>query len=185
MSSEAKAYFETVYDETILDVTRYTVSKCGRLDDVQDVVQNVYTAFYRRLLAKGIDIHDVKAYLIKICKNELTHFYRRQKQLGYEMPLFSEDENEIHRKEELASASSIDYEACYENKALVAALWRDIQALPPDTARCLVLFYGYDMSLAEVGSALGLSESNVKNKIYRSWNALRQKYLMKGSGPYG
>lgn len=185
MSSEAKAYFETVYDETILDVTRYTVSKCGRLEDVQDIVQNVYAAFYRRLLTKGPNIRDVKAYLIKICKNELSNFYRRQGRREYEMSLFSGDEDDIRHNEELETSSSIDYAACYEDKVLVAALWRDIQALPPDTARCLVLFYGYDMSLAEVGSALGLSESNVKNKIYRSRNALRQKYLMKGSGPYG
>lgn len=45
-------YFNRVYNETCRSVSRFVVSKCGNMEDAEDIIQNVYTRFFKRISEK-------------------------------------------------------------------------------------------------------------------------------------
>ena len=74
-------YFNRVYNETCRSVSRFVVSKCGNREDAEDIIQNVYTRFFKRISEKGHeDIESPEAFLINIAKFECrTYFSGRKK----------------------------------------------------------------------------------------------------------
>ena len=61
--------FTRIYEETYDDVLKYVVCHCARLDDVNEIIQETYLAFYRAL--KYREIRDSLPYLIGIAKNKI------------------------------------------------------------------------------------------------------------------
>ena len=46
------SYFDTVYAETFGSVSRFVASHAARFQDCEDIIQNVYTRFYKRISDK-------------------------------------------------------------------------------------------------------------------------------------
>jgi DNA-directed RNA polymerase specialized sigma24 family protein len=42
------SYFDAVYAETFNSVSKFVVSHAARFQDSEDIIQNVYTRFYKR-----------------------------------------------------------------------------------------------------------------------------------------
>lgn len=75
-------YFNNVYDMTNKAISRYVVSKCGSLEDAEDIIQNVYTRFYQRISQKGYeDIESPEAFLINIAKFECRTYFSSKKKM--------------------------------------------------------------------------------------------------------
>lgn len=69
-------YFNRVYNETCRSVSRFVVSKCGNMEDAEDIIQNVYTRFFKRISEKGHeDIESPEAFLINIAKFECRTYF--------------------------------------------------------------------------------------------------------------
>ena len=61
------SYFDAVYAETFNSVSKFVVSHAARFQDSEDIIQNVYTRFYKRISEKGFaDIESAEAFLINI-----------------------------------------------------------------------------------------------------------------------
>ena len=43
------SYFDAVYAETFNSVSKFVVSHAARFQDSEDIIQNVYTRFYKRI----------------------------------------------------------------------------------------------------------------------------------------
>lgn len=53
-------------------MSRFVLSHASRFQDAEDIIQNVYTRFYKRISEKGCDdIESAEAFLINIAKFEL------------------------------------------------------------------------------------------------------------------
>ena len=75
-NSGHEEYFNRVYNETCKSVSRFVVSKCGNMDDAEDIIQNVYTRFFKRISEKGHeDIESPEAFLINIAKFECRTYF--------------------------------------------------------------------------------------------------------------
>ena len=80
MGSSHEEYFNRVYEETHKSVSRFVVSKCGSMDDAEDILQNVYTRFFKRISEKGYeDIESPEAFLINIAKFECRTYFSGKK----------------------------------------------------------------------------------------------------------
>ena len=70
------AYFNSVYKETFSSVSRYVVSKCGSIQESEDIIQNIYARFYQRIAKKGCaDIENAEAFVINIAKFECKNYF--------------------------------------------------------------------------------------------------------------
>ena len=67
--------FNDIYDKTYHTITRYVISKCDNLCNVEEIVQDVYLKLYK-LLNKNYAIQDYQSFLLKLAKNELFKYYK-------------------------------------------------------------------------------------------------------------
>ena len=66
--------FNKIYDKTYNKVLRFIVCKCSNMEDVNDIIQEVYLDFYNALI-KEKNIDDFEKYIIGIAKNKVKKYY--------------------------------------------------------------------------------------------------------------
>lgn len=66
--------FDKLYYDTYQDVLKYVVVNCSNIEDLKDIVQNVYLEVLKKLDSKNIQLN--KLYIIGIAKNKLKDYYR-------------------------------------------------------------------------------------------------------------
>ncbi len=177
-SPEIDIYFNNAYAETFSAVSRYVARHASRFQDAEDIIQNVYTRFYKRLCDKGYeDIESAEAFLINIakfeCRTFLSGFIKRRENVK-NMSDFSEEESaaleaELSRDEPLL-------EEIMTNKILAKQVFDDIVKNDETTGRIFYLYFVCDMKLDEIAKKLGLSLSAVKNKLYRTIERQKKKF---------
>lgn len=177
-SSEIDNYFNNAYQQTFGAVSRYVASHAARFQDAEDIIQNVYTRFYKRLVDKGFaDIESAEAFLINIakfeCRTFLSGFIKRRDNVK-NMSEFSEEESaaldaELSRDEPLL-------EEIMENKILAKQIFDDIAKSDETTGRIFYLYFVCDMKLDEIAKELGVGLSTVKNKLYRTIERQKKKF---------
>ncbi len=171
MSSETIAYFEKVYCTSFSDVTRMAVCGCGQLEDVPEIVRQTYAEVYRRICNGKRDVWDA-AVLTSLCRTACSRV------------------NRLRRRHPVCPAASVgqtapqpqrSYASCTSDKVRIMAIWRDIQALPPETAKCLVLYSGYGLECPVVGQALGLTPEQAAIGVEQGL-AVLQRYAAVSEG---
>lgn len=164
---EQNERFNRIYEETRSDLLRYLWVRTNAAPDAEDLFQEVYRKFYIRLSRSVLPILDPKRYLFTIAKKELSRYYlHRAKRTEAEQPM-----------ETLSNVPSED--APIDERLLTEerkdAIWRLLQSEPELNRRIFVLFYACDRSQKEIGEALGLDETAVRQRLYRTRQRIRQK----------
>lgn len=172
------SYFDSVYAETFNAVSRYVVSHAARFQDAEDIVQNVYTRFYKRISDKGYhDIESAEAFLINIAKFECRTFFsgfikRRDKVMA--MSDFSEEESAALEAELSRDQKSL--EDVMSDKILAKQIFDDIMQSDETVGQIFYLHFVCDMKLDDVAKQLGLKLSTVKTKLYRTIERQKKKF---------
>ena len=172
------SYFDAVYAETIGSVSRFVVSHAARFQDTEDIVQNVYTRFYKRISEKGYaDIESTEAFLINIAKFECCSMFagfRRRK--DRDIILSDIDEEQSAAIEAEMSRDQKLLEDIMADKILARQIFDDIMSGDEMTGRIFYLHFVCDMKLEEVANRLDIKLSTVKTKLYRTIEKQKKKY---------
>lgn len=172
------SYFDAVYAETIGPVSRFVVSHVARFQDTEDIVQNVYTRFYKRISEKGYaDIESTEAFLINIakfeCRSMFAGFKRRKDR---DVILSDIDEEQSAAIEAEMSRDQKLLEDIMADKILAKQIFDDIMSGDEMTGRIFYLHFVCDMKLEEVANRLDIKLSTVKTKLYRTIEKQKKKY---------
>lgn len=172
------SYFDTVYAETLNAVSRYVVSHAARFQDTEDIIQNVYTRFYKRISEKGYrDIENSEAFLINIAKFECRTFFSgflKRKERVSAMSDYSEEEETAIEAEMSSNQASL--EDVVSDKILARQIFDDIMKSDETVGKIFYLHFACDMKLDEVARQLGLNVSTVKTKLYRTIERQKKKF---------
>lgn len=164
-----KETFELLYHNTYNSILKYTICHCKNLDDVNDIIQDIYTDLYQTILnKKHIDLENVESYMIGIAKNKLKGHYHLTKDKYQE-----QTENE---KLEQFCDTEIDIEKDFITKENVLQVWNYLKNKSELTARIFYLYYVMENSIKTIANDIGLTESNVKNHLYRTQRELKEKF---------
>ena len=72
MIKESIISFNDIYDETYDIVLKYIVCNSNNINDVNDIIQEVYFDLYKKIeKEKVINVSDIRAYVIGIAKNKI------------------------------------------------------------------------------------------------------------------
>ena len=161
-------YFNRVYNETCRSVSRFVVSKCGNMEDAEDIIQNVYTRFFKRISEKGHeDIESPEAFLINIAKFECrTYFSGRKK------------DDKVTSFSDYMSKPQQRLEDVISNKIVAKQIFDDIMKTDELTGQIFYLHFACDMKLEDVAKALDVKLSTVKNKLYRTIERQKKKFKL-------
>ncbi len=172
-------YFNRVYDDTNKSVSRFVVSKCGSLADAEDIIQNVYTRFYQRIVQKGYkDIESPEAFLINIAKFECSSYFSGKKKNDKVSSFSDYTEEEMVSIEAQMSKPQKSLEDVMCNKVLAKQIFDDVMKSDEMTGQIFYLHFACDMKLEDVATALDVKLSTVKNKLYRTIERQKKKFRL-------
>ena len=156
-----KEYFEKIYNEIFPIVIKVSYHITKDMDAAQDVCQDAFIKLYHRV-ENFPGVEDAKFWLIRVVKNLSFNYLEHEKVKNRafdkmkHIPSFTDDtgEKQLLKKEAEEKV----------NQAL--------EQLPENLKAPLILREFGGMNYKEIGAALGISESNVKIRIFRAREAL-------------
>ena len=167
--------FDEIYDSTNKAVLALITAKCGRTADISDIFQDTYMELYQLLCKRGAEyVTNDKALVLKIAKRKIARYYSLLKRLRCFISLYttSEDEGKIPITDlEVNTFLTEDFAASH---AMLEAAQQFLHSKPEDTQKVFYLMYDVGLTIPEIAQALSISESNVKNKLYRNLSELRK-----------
>lgn len=168
--------FNEIYDSTNKQALAYITAKCSNFEDVNDILQETYMELYDTMLKKGADyIDNAEAFVIELAKRKVYRHYTLIQRMKADMSLSvvtAAEEKEIIEYE----ISEMDLEESICTNELAAEIERLLQKKPQDIRKIFFLRFSLELTLGEIAELMGLSESQVKNKLYRTINEIRTYY---------
>jgi len=165
--------FDEIYDSTNKVVLAFITAKCGRTADISDIFQDTYMELYQVLCKRGANyVTSEKALVLKIAKRKIARYYsllERVRGIFVSLYTTNDDGDEIALPE-LEAFLTEDFTV---NHAVLTSAQDFLREKPQDVQKIFYLMYDLDLSIAEIAQALSMSESNVKNKLYRTLKELR------------
>jgi len=155
-------------------VLAFITARCGRTADISDIFQETYLELYKLLVNRGVDyVTHEKALVMRIAKRKIAKQYSLLERLKnfVSMTAVNEDDEEVDLTLfEADDFSTVDFAV---NNILFENARQLIQLKPADVRKVFYLMYDVGLSIPEIAQALSLSESNVKNKLYRTLKEIR------------
>jgi len=156
-----KDFFEKIYKEIFPVVVKVSYHVTRDMDAAQDVCQDAFIKLYHRLDTFS-EVEDAKFWLIRVVKNLSFNYLEHEKVKNRafdkikRLPTFSDDtgEKQLLKKEAVEKV----------NQAL--------EQLPENLKAPLILREFGGLNYKEIATSLGISESNVKIRIFRGREAL-------------
>lgn len=165
--SNQRSYFDEVYQSAYRDLLRYAVIQMDQPADAEDAIQNVFTAFYRRICRYGhLDILVPKAFLMRMLQREI----RRLRELHRNETLVISPEEEAQYQD-----PEIGIEDIALDRSMTETVMHAARSLPPESYRVFVLYYGYDLTTEEIARKLNIGRETVKVRLFRARNAIRKQ----------
>lgn len=163
---QENAYFQSVYEDTYRDLLRYVVIQTRRAGDEEDILQNAYTKFYKRIRKRGhADIGSADAFLMRIVQQELKTYYRFR--------MVRAEREEGLMRDVLDERRDIADEAV--DGEMLRQIWHIVSAAPVPSYKAFVLHYYFGMRVPEIAAALALSESSVTSRLHRVRQTIRNE----------
>ena len=97
-------YFNRVYNETCRSVSRFVVSKCGNMEDAEDIIQEVFIRVFRHL-KQFREESSLATWIYKIATNESLRFLKSRK-----AEVVSAEEIQEELLDKLKTSDYVDYD---------------------------------------------------------------------------
>lgn len=166
--------FNEIYDKTYNNVLKFVVCKCSNMDDVNDIVQEIYIELYKKLM-KANDIQNIDSYILGIAKNKINKHYG----LLYKFKMLSLNSHDVKEQEIIENIpSDIDVEDITIKAMDLEIIWKELRKKKLIVQKIFYLYYNLDFTIKEIARELSLGESYIKNCLYRTLKEL-QKFMRK------
>jgi len=167
--------FDEIYDSTRKEALAFITAKSGRTADINDIFQETYVELYKILVNRGADyVTHERALVMRLAKRKIAKHYSLLERLKnfVSITAVNEDNEEVDLTEFEADDFSI--EDFTVNNILLENAWLLVKSKPIDVRKIFYLMYDVGLTIPEIARALSMSESNVKNKLYRTIKELRK-----------
>lgn len=165
--------FAVIFDRHKRHVTRVIGRFFSDRSEIEEFVQQSFTKAYFSLKAfRGGAEHSMAAWMtrisVNVCYDEFRRRQRRGESLFTEM---SDDENSF--LESLVDGREVSAEHSVTHAALVDKV---LGGLDAKDRIAMTMVYSEDYSLSETASAIGISTSNLKSRLFRCRNQLKARF---------
>ncbi|MGL4992156.1 MAG: RNA polymerase sigma factor [Sarcina sp.] len=167
MSQTKEEILQEVYTETYEDILKFVISRCNNIEDSKDIIQNTYFNFYKALGKRKIENYN--KYLFKIARHEIYKTYGLLKLIKNTVPIFSLTTTEI----DFNNDSSLIVDNDFDVSLLCDDIYSYLRNKNPLTFKIFTLYFKCDMKIKDISKTLNISESTVKNRLYRTVKELK------------
>lgn len=179
MASQLNLYkFNEIYDETHNYLLKYVIIKCHNINDVNDIIQETYLEFWNILNKKELSNINIKSYLIGIANNKIKKHYSLLQKIKT-ISLFEKD-NDIELIDTIESGINIEELVIKSDDWNM--IWEYIKLKKnQDIPKVFYLYYKLELSIKDISLKLDVSESYIKNLIYRTLRELQNNFGNEGN----
>ena len=173
-STDIVSRFNELYNSTHKTILKYITVKCKHTTDIGDIFQDTYMEIYQVLCKRGVNyIVNGEAFALRIAKQKLSRYYTLLDRLKMfvSMNVASEDSDDFDLSE--VEADTFIIEDFVVNQVMLAMAKKHIMQKPDDVKKVFYLYYEIGLTIPEIAYELAISESGVKNKLYRTIKELR------------
>lgn len=161
--------FEQIYRQTYNKLIRYIVVKCNNIDDINDILQETYMELLKKIRKrKNLEVENINNFIYGIANNIIKRHFHKKK-LEKIVYLYSNDEEDTP----LDIEDTFDLEQDFITKENVDRVWQYINTKDLLTTKVIYLYFILGLKISDVANELNISESNAKNKIYRTLKELK------------
>lgn len=169
--------FEIIYEETYNQTLKYIVCKCSNIEDVNDLIQDTYTELYSMLKRKKqFELDNVANYIIGIAHKKIKKHYG----ILYSLKLSSIFIKENDEEKNMDIQSDIDVESEVLDNLHANEVWEYIKKKDIRVVKVFYLYYCLELKISQIAIELKISESNVKNILYRTIKDIRKNIKIEG-----
>jgi len=163
--------FENIYRATYPILSRFIFSKTRNESDGQDLLQEVYYAFYKHIQKATEKINNPQAYLIRMAENELSSYYTKKAK---------KDITLIDNDFDIFDSIPDDFELELDvlDKLSTELIWNEIEKIKEPDKSILIARFRFDMKYPEISTLFELPETTIKTKVYSSIEKIK-KILLK------
>ncbi|MBR1763815.1 MAG: RNA polymerase sigma factor [Ruminococcus sp.] len=163
--------FDRLYESTKQSVLIYIAARCRSITDIEDIYQETYLRAYDALRQRR-ELRDPEAFVMGIAKHCVSHYYSVLQRMKLRIqPAPREETSELPDL-----ADDEDLEELVADRLLYEELYNDICTRPPTVQRMFYLHYLLELPLSQTAEALGLTEGQVRQQLYKTVRELRRKY---------
>ena len=162
--------FDKIYNLTYNHVLKYIICKCSNIEDVNDIIQETYLELYNAII-KEKNIDDYHKYLIGIAKNKIRKHYHLLYKIKT-ISIFSQKESDLELIDTIKS--DIDIEKIILNTDDLELIWNYLKKKKIIIQKIFYLYYELDLKIKDISKELEITESFVKNSIYRTLKELQE-----------
>jgi RNA polymerase sigma factor (sigma-70 family) len=149
--------FQRLYDSSFQVMLRVAYRITNNWEAAEDICQDSFFRLYERnmVFPNG---EEAKYWLIRVIKNAALNYAKRK---AKERVAYQRAFRESHRQEETGEGALVKKETSEEVKSALEKL--------PDNLRVVLILKEYvDLNYREIGKVLGISEGNVKVRVFRA-----------------
>ena len=156
----------SLYDSHINQVYRYALARLGNTHDAEDVAEEIFLKMLAGLPSYQWRKVPFAAWLMRIARNEVVSFARRngRRSLDSELP------------EEMVDRGNNDPAETAERIMALEDMRKAVALLPEAQREVIILRFASGLSVADTAKALGKNENNVK--VLQHKGMLRLQVLM-------
>jgi len=149
--------FQRLYDSTFQILLRVAYRITNNWEAAEDICQESFFRLYEKNMVFP-NKEEAKYWLIRVVKNAALNYAKRK---ARERLVYQRAFREDHRQEETGEGLLVKKETSEEVKKALEEL--------PDNLRMVLILKEYaDMNYKEIGKVLGISEGNVKVRVFRA-----------------
>lgn len=170
--------FNEIYDATYQKCLRFVMCKCSNTADISDIMQDTYLELYQSLLKHGSSYINIpEAYVMKLAKTKLYRYYSFKEKIQNLLSLEqkSEDDSECNLADFRCDEWENRPEEMFFQRENMEYIFDYLKTKSMEIQKIIYLFYYLDMTIPEIAKELKLTESTVKNRIYRTIHELKEK----------
>jgi RNA polymerase sigma-70 factor (ECF subfamily) len=153
----SNAEFRRLYDSTFPILFRVAFRIAGSTEAAEDLCQESFFRLYEKNMVFP-NPEEAKYWLIRVVKNAALNYAKRKER---ERKAYQRAFREDYRREETGEGLLVRKETSEEIQAA-------LNKLPENLRMVLILKEYADMNYKEIGRVLGISEGNVKVRVFRA-----------------
>jgi RNA polymerase sigma-70 factor (ECF subfamily) len=142
----------SLYDSHINQVYRYTLARLGNVHDAEDVAEEVFLKMLAGLPSYEWRKVPFAAWLMRIARNEVVSFLRRNGRRAHDTEL----------PEEMVDRGNNDPAEAAERVLALEDMRKAVELLPEAQREVIILRFASGLSVSDTARALGKNENNVK-----------------------
>jgi len=153
---------------------RFVIAKCGRVADINDILQETYLELYQLLIKRGADyVTNEKALILRIAKQKIAKYYSLAERLKIFVSMTATYDHGEETELSEFKADTFLTEDFVLNQVMFETVRQFIQQKPEIVKKIFYLFYDVGLTIPEIAIELSVNESSVKNKLYRTIKEMR------------